>query len=116
MAGVSPVPLPQLHRDWARPSHICTGTGPRQAGAGAGSHFSRMRLLRVQESSLLGGASPQFCSNAPHVMHCAVWGAAPLGVKSVTEVPRPIRVRAVPNGRPTALRGRWFAAMWGTFR
>jgi hypothetical protein len=77
-----------------------------------------MRLLRVQESSLLGGASPQFCSNAPHVMHCAVRGAAPLGVKSVTEVPRPIRVRAVPE-RATdraAPGDRWCAAMWGTFR
>ena len=28
-------PLPHLHRDWARPGHICTGTGPTLPSAPA---------------------------------------------------------------------------------
>ena len=38
-------PLPHLHRDWARPSHICAGTGlaPATSAPGLGSPLPHLR-------------------------------------------------------------------------
>ena len=43
-ASVCPPPLPHLHRDWAHPFHVCTGTGhtPSTSALGPGLPISTM--------------------------------------------------------------------------
>jgi hypothetical protein len=67
-------PLPHLHRDWARPCHICAGTGlaPATSAPGLGSplpHLRRDRAARLVHRSLgvpfafQGYVYSQYCTN-----------------------------------------------------
>ena len=54
-------PLPHLHRDWAHPSHICTGTGltPPTSAPGLGTPQVEHGAALVEHAILLAGMSPK---------------------------------------------------------
>ena len=53
--------LPRLHRDWAHPSHICTGTGltPPTSAPGLGTPQVEHGAALVEHAILLAGMSPK---------------------------------------------------------
>ena len=54
-------PLPHLYRDWARPCHICTGTGlaPATSAPGPGSTFPHLRRDSANASHICAGTPPR---------------------------------------------------------
>ena len=54
-------PLPHLHRDWAQPSHACTGTGltPPTSAPGLGTPQVEHGAALVEHAILLAGMSPK---------------------------------------------------------
>ncbi len=60
-------PLPHLHRDWARLSHICTGTGltPPTSAPGLGSPLPHLHRDRAHPSHICTGTGLASPTSAP---------------------------------------------------
>jgi hypothetical protein len=64
--GTGPT-LPHLHRDWARPCHICTGTGlaPPTSAPGLGSPLPHLHRDWARPSHICTGTGPTPGTSAP---------------------------------------------------
>ena len=58
-------PLPHLHRDWARPSHICTGTGLRARVPTGCTSARQLELSAVERAASLSPCRCGPCYNDP---------------------------------------------------